>query len=101
MKKNIHPEYHSIKVVMTDGTEFTTKSTYGKEGEVLELDVDGKKQKVIPRDVSYHVVSEEPIHIDFMRMLKKIKLILIISFFPIFSLDANLAASLEIPYSIS
>ncbi len=40
MKKNIHPEYHSIKVVMTDGTEFTTKSTYGKEGEVLKLDVD-------------------------------------------------------------
>ena len=40
MKKNIHPEYHSIKVGMTDGTEFTTKSTYGKEGEVLKLDVD-------------------------------------------------------------
>ena len=40
MKKNIHPNYHKIKVVMTDGTEFTTKSTYGKEGEVLKLDVD-------------------------------------------------------------
>ena len=40
MKKNIHPEYHSIKVVMTDGTEFTTRSTYGKEGEILKLDVD-------------------------------------------------------------
>ena len=44
MKKNIHPEYHSIKVVMTDGTEFTTKSTYGKEGEVLKLDVDPASQ---------------------------------------------------------
>ena len=40
MKKNIHPDYHSIKVIMTDGTEFTTKSTYGKEGDVLKLDVD-------------------------------------------------------------
>ena len=43
---------------------------------VLELDVDGKKQKVIPRDVSYHVVSEEPIHIDFMRIVSGKKIIL-------------------------
>ena len=40
MKKSIHPDYHEIKVVMTDGTEFTTKSTLGKPGEVLKLDVD-------------------------------------------------------------
>ena len=40
MKKSIHPDYHEIKVVMTDGTEFTTKSTMGKPGEVLKLDVD-------------------------------------------------------------
>ena len=36
---------------------------------VLELDVEGKKEKVLPRDVAYHVVSEEPIHIDFMRVV--------------------------------
>jgi large subunit ribosomal protein L25 len=29
---------------------------------VLELDIDGKKERVIPRDVSFHVVSEEPVH---------------------------------------
>ncbi len=29
MKKNIHPNYHSIKVEMTDGTQFETKSTWG------------------------------------------------------------------------
>lgn len=40
MKKNIHPEYHTIKVVMTDGSSFETKSTYGKEGDSLRLDVD-------------------------------------------------------------
>ena len=40
MKKNLHPEYHNIKVVMTDGTEFTTRSTYGKEGDKLKLDID-------------------------------------------------------------
>ena len=40
MKKNLHPDYHDIKVVMTDGTEFTTKATYGKKGDTIKLDVD-------------------------------------------------------------
>lgn len=40
MKSEIHPEYHEITVVMTDGTEFTTRSTYGQEGATLRLDVD-------------------------------------------------------------
>ena len=43
---------------------------------VLELDVDGKKEKVIPRDIAFHVVSEEPVHIDFMRILAGKKIIL-------------------------
>jgi len=42
MKKDIHPKYHRIKVVMTDGTEFVTYSTYGAEGETLKLDIDSK-----------------------------------------------------------
>lgn len=42
MKKDIHPDYHMIKVVMTDGTEFETRSTWGKEGDTLQLDVDPK-----------------------------------------------------------
>ncbi|MCW5697293.1 MAG: 50S ribosomal protein L31 [Bauldia sp.] len=40
MKKDIHPNYHTIKVVMTDGTEYTTRSTYGEEGGTLQLDID-------------------------------------------------------------
>ena len=40
MKANTHPEYHTIKVVMTDGTEYLTRSTYGKEGDTLNLDID-------------------------------------------------------------
>lgn len=40
MKSDIHPDYHFIKVVMTDGTEYTTRSTYGKEGDTLQLDID-------------------------------------------------------------
>jgi|TARA_Y100000816_G_C25913137_1_gene476232 large subunit ribosomal protein L31 len=40
MKKKIHPKYHKIKVVMTDGSSFETKSTWGKEGDTLKLDID-------------------------------------------------------------
>jgi large subunit ribosomal protein L31 len=40
MKDKIHPDYHMIKVVMTDGSEYTTRSTYGKEGDTLNLDID-------------------------------------------------------------
>ena len=43
---------------------------------VLELDIDGKKEKVIPRDVAFNVVSEEPIHIDFMRIVVGKKIVL-------------------------
>jgi large subunit ribosomal protein L31 len=42
MKGNTHPEYHSINVVMTDGTTFVTRSTWGKAGDTLSLDIDPK-----------------------------------------------------------
>src|SRR5690554_6793805 len=40
MKADIHPDYHTIKVVMTDGTEYLTRSTWGKEGDTMNLDID-------------------------------------------------------------
>lgn len=40
MKKGIHPDYHTIKVVMTDGSSFETRSTYGEAGATLSLDID-------------------------------------------------------------
>ena len=40
MKSNIHPDYHKITVVMTDGTTFETRSTMGKEGDTVRLDID-------------------------------------------------------------
>ena len=43
---------------------------------VLEIELEGKKEKVIPRDVSYNVISEEPVHIDFMRIVSGKKIIL-------------------------
>jgi large subunit ribosomal protein L31 len=42
MKQEIHPDYHEINVVMTDGSSFTTRSTYGKPGDTLRLDIDSK-----------------------------------------------------------
>jgi large subunit ribosomal protein L31 len=42
MKPDTHPDYHSITVKMTDGTEFTTRTTWGKKGDVLHLDIDPK-----------------------------------------------------------
>ena len=42
MKSDIHPDYHMIKVVMTDGTEYETRSTWGSEGDVMRLDIDPK-----------------------------------------------------------
>ena len=43
---------------------------------VLELEINGKKEKVLPREVAYHVVSEEPIHIDFMRIITGKKVVI-------------------------
>jgi len=42
MKSDTHPDYHSVKVIMTDGTEFITRTTWGKEGDTLHLDIDPK-----------------------------------------------------------
>src|SRR5205823_11596022 len=42
MKAEIHPNYHMITVVMTDGAEYQTRSTWGKEGDKLNLDIDPK-----------------------------------------------------------
>ena len=57
MKKKIHPNYHTIKVEMTDGSQFETKSTWGSEGEDLKLEIDpkshsawtGVKQKLLDK----------------------------------------------------
>ena len=42
MKKGIHPDYHEITYVMTDGTEVKTKTTWGKAGDKMTLEIDPK-----------------------------------------------------------
>lgn len=42
MKQEIHPDYHEITVKMTDGSTYQTRSTWGKAGDTLVLDIDSK-----------------------------------------------------------
>lgn len=42
MKADIHPDYHEITIVMTDGTTYKTRSTLGKPGDTIKLDIDSK-----------------------------------------------------------
>ncbi len=42
MKKGIHPDYHEITYVMTDGTEVKTRTTWGKAGDKMTLEIDPK-----------------------------------------------------------
>ena len=43
---------------------------------VINLNIDGKTEKVVPRDISYNVISDKPAHIDFMRIVDGSKIIL-------------------------
>ena len=65
--QNISIQLKEVKNIINSDT-FLSK--------VLELEIEGKKEKVIPRDIAFNVVSEEPIHIDFMRIVSGKKIIL-------------------------
>ena len=43
---------------------------------ILNLNIDGKEEKVLPRDISFDPLSDEPVHIDFLRIVKGTKLAL-------------------------
>ena len=40
MKASIHPDYHIINVKLVDGTIVQMRSTWGKEGDTMALDID-------------------------------------------------------------
>jgi len=40
VKKDTHPQYHFITVQMTDGSKYQTRSTWGKEGDLMTLEID-------------------------------------------------------------
>jgi large subunit ribosomal protein L25 len=41
---------------------------------IVALNVDGKPQNVLPREIKYHVISDEPIHVDFLRVVPGVKI---------------------------
>ena len=60
-------------------TKKEVKNLINKENflsNVISINIDGKEQQVLPRDITFDTVSDEPIHIDFLRIVKGAKLIL-------------------------
>ena len=41
---------------------------------IVTLNVDGKSQNVLPKEIKYHIVSDEPIHVDFLRVVPGLKI---------------------------
>ena len=53
------------------------KSLIDKENflsNIVTLNVDGKAQNVLPREIKYHIISDEPIHVDFLRVVPGVKI---------------------------
>ena len=53
------------------------KSLIDKENflsNIVTLNVDGKPQNVLPREIKYHIISDEPIHVDFLRVVQGVKI---------------------------
>ena len=41
---------------------------------IITLKVDGSNQNVLPREIKYHILTDEPIHVDFLRVLPGVKI---------------------------
>ena len=55
----------------------TLKNLIAKENflsNIITLNLDGKPQNVLPRDITYNVISDEPTHIDFLRVVPGVKI---------------------------
>jgi len=55
----------------------TLKFLIGKENflsNIITLNLDGKTQNVLPREITYNVISDEPTHIDFLRVVPGVKI---------------------------
>ena len=53
------------------------KVLIGKENflsSIVKLNVDGKPQNVLPREIKYHVITDEPLHVDFLRVVPGVKI---------------------------
>ena len=81
----------NVPAIIYGGTEKNQKISLSKKivkiliekenflSNIIELSIDGKSESVLPREITYHVVTDEPTHIDFLRIVKGAKVILEIS----------------------
>ena len=78
----------NVPAIIYGGTEKNQKISLSKKivkiliekenflSNIIELSIDGKSERVLPREITYDVVTDEPIHIDFLRIVKGGKVIL-------------------------
>ena len=78
----------NVPAIIYGGTEENQKISISKKiiksllekenflSNILSLSIEGKPQSVLPREISYDVISDEPIHLDFIRIIKGAKVIL-------------------------
>ena len=78
----------NVPAIIYGGTEENQKVSVSKKiiksllekenflSNILSLSIEGKPQSVLPREISYDVISDEPIHLDFIRIIKGAKVIL-------------------------
>ena len=78
----------NIPAIIYGGTEKNQKISLSKKvakiliekenflSSIIKLNIDGNSENVLPREVTYNVVTDEPIHIDFLRIIKGGKIIL-------------------------
>ncbi len=67
-------ENEKISIAKKDLKNFIQKESFLST--VFEIDLNGKKEKVLPRDVAYHVTTNEPIHLDLMRIVSGAKIVI-------------------------
>ena len=71
----------NVPAIIYGGTENNQKISISKKllktfiekenflSSIITLNIDGKSQNVLPREVKYHIISDEPTHVDFLRVL--------------------------------
>ena len=76
----------NIPGIVYGGTEQNEKVTVSKKilkslidkenflSNIITLNLDGKPQNVLPREITYNVISDEPTHIDFLRVVPGVKI---------------------------
>ena len=76
----------NVPAIIYGGTENNQKISISKKllktfiekenflSSIITLNIDGKSQNVLPREVKYHIISDEPTHVDFLRVLPGVKI---------------------------